>query len=662
VDRNYRPAGSGSPPLPANREEYPAKTIAGISFPCPSAKAELRSVQECAKEVLYRQLKSLALALYLCMEKNKNWGGMGEQRVFVSFCRNILNVPNDRGVTQFDADNFRRIVESHDRSLGKKSGDEMARYCKEKRIALFGKEFERSELCEFIKLFDAEYYFYSHSGSYGTEFIFGKAAWTQIDDTPIYAFVDEYIRSPEKNCLSIAGRAPSPMQVRRVSLEVICLNKWQKYFEATKAERRRCSRHPNTAIREELTRRAMASYGIAGPGDFLKYKNEWIGLMVDTVIWHEFGHQISQSDMTARNPAHYAFSRVINQDETVSCALGELLAEWAPARGEKKGSIAWFLETAGSDSKTATSQFHLFLSDNWFVDEQEFLSLRSNSYLGLGLYFIEPDGSVNFDLMAREHARIYGFLLDIYHRVMETLLDFLFHADLRKDGQRIKYADAEEGILKQRQEKNPDLDADKMKKDYTYWEAILDCLKASENGWEQFQDLMAQEASLLEHDILVYITGGNTMEYDNSLRRYIVDRCRELGFYNPPKPVNIKKTIQKACKKLDIPRKEALRIHGRFDGIMGGKTYEPSIHYDGPPDPFINVLQEMMLESGMGTILSGFFMGNRHEVEEDLVPLKEHINSDLEYLRDKIEDESCQQIDVLRVNKLYAIRLWSEKC
>jgi hypothetical protein len=652
VDRNYRHGGSKGLPLPAN-EEYPAKTVAGVSFPRPSVEAELRSVQECAKEVLYRQLRNLSLAMYLSMEKNNNWESMGEQRVSISFCRNILNIPNDREATQFDADRFRRILDAYDTSLGKKSGDEMARYCKEKTVSFFGKDFYWfSELREFIKLFDADYYFYSRSGSYGAEFIFGKTVWTQIDDTPVYTFLNEYIRSPGKNCLSIAGRAPSPMQIRRVALEVICFNKWQGLFRTTKAECRRYSRHPNSAIREELKRKAMAWYGITGPDDFLKYKDQWVDLMADGVIWHEFGHQISQSDM---NPVRRAFYHANSQDENVSCALGELLAEWAPVRGGKKGAIARFLETAGSDIKTAASNFYMFFSDNWYVDEEEeFLALRSNTYLGLGLYFIEPDGSVNFERMAREHGHIYKFLLDIFHRIMETFFDFLLHTDLRKDGQRISYDDAEEGILKHRQEKNPDLGADKMKEDISYWEGILDYLKASEKGWKQFQALMDEQAALLEHEVLVLVTGGNIMKYENSLRRYIVDRCREIGMYNPLKPVNSKKAVQKACKKLNIPQKKTLRIHECFDSIMGGKTYEASINYDGPPDPFITVLQEMMLESGMGNILSGMFLGDRYETEEDLVSLKEYINTELEDIRDKIEDECYRQIDLLRVNKLYA--------
>ncbi|MDR2738714.1 MAG: hypothetical protein LBB68_02650 [Treponema sp.] len=653
VDQNYRPrlAGSEGPPPPANGGSS-AKTVAGMSSSlCPSAAAELRSAQECAKEVLYRQLKNLSLAMYLCMDKNKDWGSMGKQRVSLSLCRNILKIPNNREVIQLDADRFFRIVDEQDAWLGRKSGDEMARYCKEKTVSLFGKDFYWfSELREFVKLFDAEYYFYSYAGSYGAEFIFGAVSWTQIDDTPIYTFLDEYTRSPS-NCLSIAGRSPSPMQIRKVSLEVIFFNKWEGFFRRTKAAQRRCLRHPNSAIRESLKERALTWYEITDPADLLRFKDKVLNNMGDGVIWHEFGHQISQRDMI---PVHWALRGNIRDDETVSCALEELLAEWAPVRGGKKGAVIRFLEIADSDSKAASGLFYTFLSDNWYVDEEEeFLSLRSNSYLGLGLYFIEPDGSVNFDRMAREHGRIYGFLLDKFRRVMERLLDFLSHATFVKDGRLLCYDEVEAENLKSRQEKNAELTVEKIKEYDNYWKDVLACLKASESEWKRFQDLIAQESALLEHDILALVTGGNTMQYINSLRSFIIDRCRKIGIYNPPNPTNIKKAVQKASEKLGVPQKKITQIYNRFDRIMNGEVYEADIKYDGPPDPFIYVLQEMMLETGMGAILSGMFLGKWCEPEERR-SLRRYIKNELEDLRNQIENEMYQQVDLLRVNKRYA--------
>jgi hypothetical protein len=253
---------------------------------------------------------------------------------------------------------------------------------------------------------------------------------------------------------------------------------------------------------------------------------------------------------------------------------------------------------------------------------------------------------------------------------METLLDFLLHADLRKDGERLCYDDAEAGILKRRREKNPGLGADKMKEDSAYWKEIFDYLKATENGWEQFQDLMAKEASSLEQDILAFITGGNPMKCDSplkqsfkhsfkqsfkqSLRQYIVGRCGELGIYSPPKPINSKKAVEKACKKLNIPQKEAAEVYGRFDSIMKGEVYESDIKYDGPPDPFIDVLQEMMLDTGMGKILSGMSLGRGYESDQDNIPVKDFIAGELKDMGRRIAMGSYQWVDVLRVNSRYA--------
>jgi hypothetical protein len=649
VNRRCLPAGPGGP-APRENGENPAKTVAGSS-----AETELRSVQECAKEVLYRQLKHLSLAMYLAMEKNKNWGSLGEQRVRISLCRNIMNIPNNREVTQFDTDRLRLIVDRCDASLGKKSAEEMDRYCEKKRISLFGKDFfDFPELGEFIKLFDAEYLFYSAGRLYGPKFIFGEVAYTQIDDTLIYTFLDEYIRSPH-NDLSIAGRAiysSNSIQIRRVALEAICFNKWQNFFETSKAERRRCLRHPNTAIREALKEKAMAWYGITGSGDFLKFKDKLLDAMTDGVIWHEFGHHVSEQPRDM-DPVHRAVYFGEVQGGDVLDTLGELLAEWAPARGGKKGALIRFLETAGSDSKAAAAQFYMFLSDSWYVDEKEELfSLKSNCYLGLGLYFMGPGGAVNFKRMAREHGVIYEFLMGEFRRVVGRILGFLSRAAYVKDGRPLFYDDLETEILKSRQEKNPALTAEKMKEDFRYWENVLTFL--SENDRKRFRVLMAQEAAALEHNILDMVTGGNTMEYRDSLRQYIVERCEEIGLYSPPMPVKIKKTIQKACEKLGIPQEEITRVYDRFNSIMDGKKYEAVIRYNGPPDPFIGVLQEMMLETGIGAILSGMLLGEGYESEKDYISLEECVKNELENIRDQLESGRYQQIDLLKVNKLYA--------
>ena len=70
-----------------------------------------------AFEHLYRVLRDAALLQYLWMEKTSTFGPMGEQRVSISLCRNLLHIPNDREVTQFDADRFRRLLDEYNKTL-----------------------------------------------------------------------------------------------------------------------------------------------------------------------------------------------------------------------------------------------------------------------------------------------------------------------------------------------------------------------------------------------------------------------------------------------------------------------------------------------------------------------------------------------------------------
>jgi hypothetical protein len=120
--------------------------------------------RECVKEVLIRQLKNLALTIYLCMSKKKRWGAVGEDRTAASFCRSIMRIPCDRVIIPTDIMRFQYIVGTCDAKTGKKSGP----FC--------------------------------------TEFIFGEVTWTEIAGAPIYIFQDEYTRPPMHH-LPIAGRA-----------------------------------------------------------------------------------------------------------------------------------------------------------------------------------------------------------------------------------------------------------------------------------------------------------------------------------------------------------------------------------------------------------------------------------------------------------------------
>jgi hypothetical protein len=497
-------------------------------------KDELVAVQECALEFLFRQLKDLALAMYIAMKKTKNWGLMGEQHITLDFCRTILDVPNDSELDWFLMTRFFNIVAEYDRRHGNKSGDEYIQYCKKKPISFFGKEFYNfSRLDNIIALLDTDCYFYSYNGPFGPEFILGQAVWTKIDDTDIYSFEKEYIRSPGQ-ILAIVGRLSNPMQLRRAAVEVVCFDTWQHFFDNRKENEYRIH-HPNIAICEGLKGKAMFFRGITAAEDYLAIKSAFINDFLDGIIWHEFGHLLARKNTDA---IYYALGAAIRGDNPVSCTLEELLADWAwtpPVQrkeGKKSGTIARLLELSTTDEKNASALFYQFMSENWHAREEDRLPLRSHTYLGLGLCFIDTGGYVDFNLIAREHGNIYAFLLAKFNRFMEKLFCLITRdISFQKNGRMISYHDLEAEILKSWQEKGMAQSIEELRKQPDYWKQIKAYLKDSKEGWEQFMDMVSQESELLEYDILDLVTGGNTARYDNSLRSYIIEGSKETGIY-----------------------------------------------------------------------------------------------------------------------------------
>jgi hypothetical protein len=643
----------------------PAPLPDGADLPA-LRKQELFYVQESDKEVLYRQFFDMSLLIYLAMQKTKQWGVLGEQRISISLCRAILRIKNDSDVTQWDADRFGKILQECDKRYGNLPGEELVQYCKDKPIVLFGKEYVFfNQLRDFITLLDADYYLFVKGGPFCAEYIFGSVTWQKIGDIDIYTFQDEYIRSP-MHCLSIAGRSPNPMQIRHVAMEVIYHNNWDVFLARSKAERRRALRHPNTAIRDRVKETALLLYG-AETKD--KLKNKKVGFIDDMesgVVYHELGHWLSEQGM---DPVYWAIRFAIAEDPTPCCALEELLAEFAPVRGEKMGAIAHILEVARGDPQKAAALFYVFMSDNWYVDEEEeFLALRSNTYLALSLYFIRSARSVDFTMMENEHSRIYAFLLDKYRRLLETYLDLFYRTVYQKGGRAMSYQELEADILRQWQEKDPDWTIDKMKQNSGYWSGIVNIhLKSLPEGWKQYEDITASGAVSLEFDILALITGGNTMQYNNSLRQYIIERCKELGIYQVPREIDWKGTVQEVCAKLGITQKESEWVQGRFEKIFGGTNYDVQINYDGKPDPFILALQEMLIESGYGAILSPMLVGDDYNpgtcktARERSRYITEFVKDSLLTLRDQLEAEMYSSIDLLRLNPKYPIEALVEQ-
>jgi len=642
---------------------------------------EAYSVREFVKEYLCRKLKDLVFIEYLVMKKSKDYGTYGEQAVSISFCRNILSVRNDREVTQFDADRLYRILDEFDKRNGNKSVEDYKAFIKDFALVIFGRKYtgvdvDTGHVNKLFDLLGANYYLYGVK-----RVIFGTVDKYLIGDKNVITFQKEYIRSPIKILSAVATINGNGMIIRQEACEVIFFNKWQKFFSRSKSERKSALRHIGSAILEGLREYVLTLYNAANTSDVLKIKDIFMQNMKDGIVWHEIGHLISFTNM---NTIHYAYHYSLTSDFKVGHVLQEALADYAPIRGQQKGAIASFVELALTDTVQATRNFYTYMSDYWFLDEkdEECIGLMTDGIIALAMVFINPDGSVDFDRLAREHEKVYEFILKRFGILCDKLLDVIRNSQFEIDARQLGYMDLVSEILyiikhPQNEKAVHQFDysylEDKINKEFQdsentslpeklpkletfwdFWDLITEYLKKySSTGWEQYQNVQIEEAAELEKLIFSEIIKEAGAKYENSLHNYVVERAKEIGILKTLPEIDVMSVVNKVCNTMKMTKAEQEKALAKFTEIMNGKQYDIAVSYEGEKDPFIMVLQEMMLESGYGEIEAGMLIGEYYNPEADIESRRQYITEELEAICDRIESEMYLEIDVLRVNDKY---------
>jgi len=637
---------------------------------------EIRYVHEFVLEHTYRKLKDIPLINYLALQKKDDFGVYGEQRISISLCRIEMGIPNNREVNQFDADRFRRKLSECDNRYGNKTGEEYQEYLNNARLIMFPKENSTMGFNELFERMECNYYLYFTSMNH---FIFGMAEKSRIGNKNIYLITKEYCRSPSQ-ILSVAGRAiKDGMIIRREALEVIFFNKWEKFYNISKAERKLALRHVDSNIRDGLKEKTLLLYKAANTHDVKKIRDMFVSDMDDGVKWHEIGHLINHTDMN-RVQSAFRSSDIFPGDGHIGHVLFEIMADYASARDGEQGAMARFAEISETDIERATRCYFTYMSDNFFLDEDEedFMRLMTNAIVSIAYYFVNPDGSVNFLKLKNEYKQVYETTLNIYKKLCDEQADVIRFAQYEVDSQNLNYTDLVREILDMITSKKYDKpghifkysflekkigeeyqnnnvsseDLPKLETWFEFWDLLIPYLKKySKTGWEQSKQKLLEASISLEQIILNDII--KVKGKFNSLHDYITARSEEIGILKKQHEINISATINKVCGKIRMPATARYYVENEFAKIFADKKYEISIDYNGEKSPFITALQEMMLESGYGEIKAGMLIGEDFNSEINKYLLIKNIEDELVILRDQINFDFYSEIDTLCVNKKY---------
>lgn len=624
----------------------------------PEIHEEIKTVVE---SLLYTRLREYTLLQYVDMEKRSDFGPMGEQRVSISFCRCILGIPNDREVTQFDADRFRRIIDEETKKYGQAKGDGLVSRMKNPEFD-FGfmtvSAIDWKNLNNVLPAVGSELEMLV-SYHKGTPTIFLMTCEKKlIGGFPFFLIKKEYVRTPGQ-VLSIAATSggDSSVRIRYESCEVIFFNKWQKFFDQSKAELRRALANPNSAIREGIKRRALELYGVKNTAQVKAIKPQFIEDMIDGITWHEIGHKVTDAKEYLDKIAN-ALAIALGRGEYFLKAVTEAFADWAPRTAEKQGAISRFCEIAKTDKAKAKRLVYVYMSDNWFADEHEdFLPYYTDILSSLILAYFEPNGDINFEQLEKDISKIHTFLMKVFHNAVAKLLELLAQNTYQVGIHKLSFEQLKAETCKLYKGSAMDKTKEELLQDTHFWTNVIAYAKKFGSGFtEQLNQYYEREGNALNLAILKILSKGKEQTYNNSLRTFIYERYKTIGVLTEPAKIDTEQAVRMACATMKMPDKIVEKVNEKIKKIISGEPYDISISYEGEKDPFIAVIQEMMLKSNYGDIRAGMTVGELYSSDDTPEKRKQFIKEELENIRDQLESEMYLEIDLLKVNDTHNVK------
>lgn len=618
-------------------------------------------VVDLAYELIARFLDRAAMLQYLRMRETGDWTAYGEQRVAVSFCRHVVRVPTDREVTQFDADKLRRRVDEFWSGLGKPDAAALEGLLAESSLDFLGIEipaWNLGSLNAYIEYLDCPWglRFGYEDGGYW-KFILGKMERYELDGVRIRVFGEERSRSPTE-ILSLAGFADADGRqvfIRMESIEVIYRNKWSRAASAPWADRRKEASHPLTAVRQGLKDRALSALGIKTDEDMARERGRILGLMRDSVAWNQAGILIKRShpDKSFLRFPLYILAAMFGD---VLSSSASVLADWIVAEGMDGATMPRLCRLARESPAVADFFFWMTLSDYWFPDEDEdrFPVLTDLSH-ALFLLVVDDGPSVDFARIESSMGPITKLLFSAQRRFVDDFTAFADGLDFVAGGRARKLAEVYESFSRSwrrrrgRTESLPERSQDHPEFGRDFWRHVSDAYP------EQYSALKSRIESCsaaLEGEALGYLRReGRAGEGDASLRAFILRRYRELGIIPAETRIDWAAFLDRALGELglDPPRSEAARA--RWMGILGGTPLDLIVSYEGGRDPFLELLQDLLLKTGMGSLGRPTEAGECFPATGTEAERSSFIVEELESVRDQIESEMYLGIDLLEVNE-----------
>jgi hypothetical protein len=235
--------------------------------------------------------------------------------------------------------------------------------------------------------------------------------------------------------------------------------------------------------------------------------------MKETILFHEVGHGVIQHEAVPTEIGTFGEATKVLGENSVT-ALLEVLADVAPRIGKVKGPFQNIVEVSKTDVERATRMFFMYFSDTYFFDtEDEYMYLYSDLMALIFTRYICPGFVVDFQTMADDLAFRANRAGE--PSMLEWLID-----ELARQVQKLK-------------SKLPTPEKVPSEGSYSdqaaFWTDFLDGQIKSQAKKSELNTTLEECKNELLHTFFASLCGSETAKRYENPRRFIADRCGELG-------------------------------------------------------------------------------------------------------------------------------------
>jgi hypothetical protein len=506
-------------------------------------------IREVWENKMLADIRRIAVLQYAHMQQTQNWGDLGEQRIMISYCRHLLELPAERDISFLDVDVFQNKICELTAPYSGLTAEELRAADEAVKCDLLYKETDYSrekDINDFLEFLGSSYGFIAGQLGIYRSVIAGPAEIKKINKYRVTTFQQETARTPEA-VLSIAAVVGGKhVAIRLPACETIFANKWRHILTVSAAELELALHHELENIGLSFKLRALNGYGARTAEELLRQKTVFLREMLAGLQWHELGHGIVINELLSRKDSAFGEALAV-LGANIIAVFKELLADWAPPRQKLQGPLSYFCAVSQDDAEIAARQIAVYLSDNWFLGEQDDNSFANHSEItaALLLKYLGARGRVDFAGLRRElnnKRGIFYRVLGEYKRISFYLEKLIKAVDFVCGGRKVNFAALSKIYVQKVRQIEKEYPVRSLEFQVHFWAKILEDLPAlNPTLLAEMKNYLAEENAKFHRFLLREYLPPNNYQ---TLRECVCQELKNKGFYAPPDKTDLAELLQ----------------------------------------------------------------------------------------------------------------------